>query len=1026
MKNIMLIKLPLSLTTLIVTCILIMPCNANTEEIANYSLSLSFSPAENKLIGTAKISIPSGKALKLFTDQLDITGYLIQGGQTKQHGFSQTKEVIAISPQHNPRELFLSFTYQATNSRTNLISENAISLTSNWFPVPQNPVLFTVEATLPDQFTAIVEADQFPLTHKDNKVKAVYSTPTTALHFNAGPYIVQKLQVRNKFHVYTMFFKEDIELASGYLEAAKRYLLKFENEIGPFPYNHYVIVANRLPTGYGMPTFTLLGQMVLRLPFIKSSSLGHEIVHSWFGNSVSVDTTSGNWCEGLTAFLSDQRFREDRGEGTDYRKESIIKYLNYATATAPIALNEFHSASHSQPMAEAKRAIGYNRGALFFNELREKIGKDNFYKSLQHFYSDNKGKLANWEHIRISFEKVTASDLSLFFKERLSRKDIPGLSTKDVELSYSNNMPLLSFDLIQETEKPYTISVPIHIETPRGILKTTREISQINNSITIQLQQRPYGFTIDPELSFMRQLAPEESLPVWSQFLGSKKKLIILADENSRLQYKPLLQSLERYKPEIITASEVTNADLSKNSLLFLDADQPAARSIFGQTTHPSRGFVLDSRQNPLNPDHVAVLISSNDVSEVSSVASKLKHYGKYSYLEFSHGRNREKNIQTSQYGISFSLEELPEGSSTKEISSFDQIIGELSRHRVIYIGESHTSMSDHLLQLRIIESLHKIQPNLAIGMEMFPSSSQAALDKYTLESSQMDERTFLKESKYYDVWRYDFRYFRDILNYAKNNQIPVLGLNVDRKIVSQVFKEGNTDGLKKELIQQLPSDRDLDMQGYKERLSSMYSIHSRDGIASGMQSGFIQAQAIWDETMAENIAHHLQSNPEQTVVVLAGTQHTRKDSGIPPRVARRIPVNQASVLNIYNNNEPKNLSDIADYYFFSAPQELPEKPRIGIVLNTIDDDDSGVSHLKIEQLSPHGKASEAGLLEGDIIEKIKDIAVSTMSELHRAMLDAKVGEKITIHVIRSGKNSEQKLVFEVELTAPQRPQGHP
>ena len=72
--------------------------------------------------------------------------------------------------------------------------------------------------------------------------------------------------------------------------------------------------------------------------------------------------------------------------------------------------------------------------------------------------------------------------------------------------------------------------------------------------------------------------------------------------------------------------------------------------------------------------------------------------------------------------------------------------------------------------------------------MEMFPSSSQPALDKYTLSGERIDERVFLKESDYYNVWRFDYRFFRDILRFAKDNQLPVIGLNLERKIV-QILK---------------------------------------------------------------------------------------------------------------------------------------------------------------------------------------------------------------------------------------------
>jgi hypothetical protein len=44
---------------------------------------------------------------------------------------------------------------------------------------------------------------------------------------------------------------------------------------------------------------------VLRLPFIFSSSLPHEVLHNWWGNGVLIDDRFGNWAEGLTTYQSD-------------------------------------------------------------------------------------------------------------------------------------------------------------------------------------------------------------------------------------------------------------------------------------------------------------------------------------------------------------------------------------------------------------------------------------------------------------------------------------------------------------------------------------------------------------------------------------------------------------------------------------------------------------------------------------------------------------------------------------------------
>jgi uncharacterized iron-regulated protein len=426
--------------------------------------------------------------------------------------------------------------------------------------------------------------------------------------------------------------------------------------------------------------------------------------------------------------------------------------------------------------------------------------------------------------------------------------------------------------------------------------------------------------------------------------------------------------------------------------------------------------FTLDVRFNPLNQRCVAVLLSSPSRETTEKTAGRLSHYGKYSFLRFHRGRAVDKRINSSQMGIRTVLESLPEGGKTTALTSFEDIISRLGSTKVIYIGETHTSNSDHLLQLRVIEALFAQDPNLAIGMEMFPADNQQPLDEYILNRVYDDERTFLKQSEYFKVWRYDYRLFRDIIQFARNNSIPVIGLNLKRNIVMEVFRSGNTDTLDQAVLEKLPQDRNLDMPGYYERLNRVHALHGQTG-NRGSISGFIQAQGLWDETMAENIAAWLRKNPGKKMVVLAGTQHTRKDSGIPPRVNRRIHVSQASLLNIYSTAPSDNLGEIADYFFLSTAPELQDSPRIGIILETVEE--KGHSFVKISGFSPHGKAKEAGLEKDDIILEINNFPVSEMSDVRIAMVNSENGDSIPVKIARDRDGIKQELLFKVELTVP-------
>ena len=912
------------------------------------------------------------------------------------------------------------------DSADNLISPEAITLIEHWLPAPDRPLLFRLQARLPQGFTAITESDLFPLAVKGDTVTGIFSQPLRNLHFAAGPYVVDSLQVRKGLHVYSLFFPEDRELAHGYLEAAVRYLQRYEREIGSFPYPHYVIAANRRPTGLGMPTFTLLGQQVLRLPFIKDTSLGHEIAHSWFGNSVAVDPAAGNWCEGLTTFLADHAYRADQGQAAMDRKERIVNYLSYVNSQTAIPLSAFHSADHRSTQADVLRATGYNRSTLLFAELQNMLGPEVFSQAIRSFYHEHKNTAASWQDLQQSFSKAAGRDLTGFFTERLTTSILPELAVREITIRQPDGKTRLSFQLEQLSDQPFSLQVPIHVTTSTGVSRFVVTSDEAVTAVSLTTNGLPLQFSIDPEYTFLRKLAATELPPVWSRFLGAEKKIVVLESEASRTLFAPLLDNLLDDSWKIKTADEVKTSELIGNSVLFLGLGHPLSRSLFARPQHPATGFTLDVRAHPLDPAQVAVLVSSGDPAETAAVSRRLSHYGKYSYLHFEKGRPVHQQTTDSESGIVHILEQLPAGAATPALNPFADIMAQLHSSQVVYIGETHTSMVDHRLQLRIIEAMYQHNPDMAIGMEMFPTTSQAALDAYTIGPTGIDERSFLKDSRYFQVWRYDYRNYREIINFARAKRLPIIGLNLENETVSTVFKTGSVDALPEIIKKSLPVDRDLGVPGYADWLGVMHDMHAGAGHGSGSLGGFLQAQALWDETMAQNIATYLQEHPGRRMAVLAGSQHSRRDTGIPPRLLRRLPVKQATVMNISEGETAGNLAKMADFLFVASQISLPETAMMGLVLES--GLEEKVPSLRISGFSPASKADEAGLQKEDVLLKIDGLAMQDMDDVRIALVDAQPGQKVVVSIERAEKAGKQKqlLDYTFELIKPEMDRPHP
>jgi aminopeptidase N len=121
--------------------------------------------------------------------------------------------------------------------------------------------------------------------------------------------------------------------------------------IGAYPFSGFSVVASPLPTGFGMPTLTYLGAEVLKLPFIRATSLGHEILHNWWGNGVLVDYASGNWAEGLTTFMADYAYKERIGRRRARHAPRLAARLRRAAAGQP-------ADAGLVPLANARRGGG--------------------------------------------------------------------------------------------------------------------------------------------------------------------------------------------------------------------------------------------------------------------------------------------------------------------------------------------------------------------------------------------------------------------------------------------------------------------------------------------------------------------------------------------------------------------------------------------------------------------------------------------------------------------------------------------
>ena len=546
------------------------------------------------------------------------------------------------------------------SSTPGIISEEGVYLagSSFWYPAIEDRLLsFVIEIGLPPGWNAVSQGERILHQRQNGVVRVQWNSPEPQdeIFIVAAPFTEY---TRPADSVLAMAFLRtpDKELADKYLDATARYLGMYEKLIGPYPYKKFALVENFWETGFGMPSFTLLGPKIIRFPFIINSSYPHEILHNWWGNSVFPDYSKGNWSEGLTAYLSDHLIKEQQGSGVEYRETTLQKYADYVVGGRDFPLIDFRS-RHSSP----SEAVGYGKSLMFFHMLRRELGDRNFITGLQDFYSQNKFRFASFDDLRKSFEKVSGKDLKSEFEQWIVRPGAPEIRVSETKSRSEGNGYLLTAVLEQIQEgKGYRLAVPIVItmEGQEMAYETVVNMENKHLDLKIPLGSRPLRIDVDPRFDLFRRLKRDEVPPAISQALGAKRMVVILpssANGHMVRAYRRLAKTLESSGPDEIEVKFDTEMEkIPPNSAVtFLGwenrflSSMASALSPYGvamnqkgtriektEIARENHSVVLAAR-NPENKDLCWMFIASDKAEALRGLGRKLPHYHKYSYLGF-------------------------------------------------------------------------------------------------------------------------------------------------------------------------------------------------------------------------------------------------------------------------------------------------------------------------------------------------------------------------------------------------------
>jgi aminopeptidase N len=668
---------------LLLLALLLVVCSVGeglcAEGDAGYRLAVRLFPEVRLLEGEAALSIAdsrlaSGLALRLSpqAELLDVT----LDGQPWKYRFAGDELNIAPAPAAAPEPSLLVIHYRVRYAdplpATTVGMENPsfgvsatigesgayLSAGTAWFPQPPTPPdRYRIRIAGPVGFYGVTAGKLLEQGSADGQSHTLWETsfPLDGLALAAGYYRIFEEQVAD-IQLLAFLTEQNAALASTYLDAARKYLQFYQRLLGRYPFAKFAVVENFLPTGYGLPSWTLLGSNVIALPFIPHTSLPHEIVHSWFGNAVEVDYRAGNWAEGLTSYLADYLLKEQHSDeqGRAHRLGLLRDYAALVPPQQDYPLTRFVSRT-SKP----DQAIGYGKSAMIFHMLRRQIGEEAFWSTLRKLAAEGAGQRLGWNDLQRMFSAVSGRDLTAFFQQWVERPGAPQLRFEEVAVVAGEGGWEVRGAMVQSGPL-YRLDVPLRLQTEAGVIEQTVSLRQRRTAFAITTDVPALRLSGDPDAHLFRRLQLDELPATINDLRASRNLLVVVRSARDPLleASADLLRGLQQQQARVVSWQEFEPAMAGQHDLLFIGrpptalVSEPellplqAEQDSFywdGSRYQDAMDSLFVCRRTSDNDRRLRALFHPLSDEAARKVARKIPHYGRYSHLVFKNGANLVK-----------------------------------------------------------------------------------------------------------------------------------------------------------------------------------------------------------------------------------------------------------------------------------------------------------------------------------------------------------------------------------------------
>jgi aminopeptidase N len=223
-------------------------------------------------------------------------------------------------------------------------------------------------------------------------------------------------------------------------------------------------------------------------------TIAHELFHQWFGDYVTTESWSNITVNESMADYSQTlwaEYKHGKDAGDDENQQGLRQYLsNPGEARKDLVRFKY---SDKEDVFDL---VSYQKGGRVLHMLRNYVGDDAFFKSLNNYLTTNKFKNGESHQMRLAFEEVTGQDLNWYWNQWYFGNGNPKLKI-DYVYDDANGKATVIVEQTQNTGKIFRL--PFAIDIYNGAKKVRHNVWAENkiDTFTFSYTQKPDLINVD-------------------------------------------------------------------------------------------------------------------------------------------------------------------------------------------------------------------------------------------------------------------------------------------------------------------------------------------------------------------------------------------------------------------------------------------------------------------------------------------------------------------------------------------------